>query len=148
MKFLPLVCISAISASSFVEYRNTQSGCIDGPGVDRSGDGCDWYYEHTSFCGTFKTATFNSVDTCCACGGGTCSDGSENCSLYCLDKSGVDSSGDGCDWYNERTSFCGSAFNTATFDSNDACCGCGGGWINSVSLDASNFGLNSDDKSF
>ena len=38
--------------------------------VDSYGDGCAGYAEFPSWCGGYDTETFNSMEMCCACGGG------------------------------------------------------------------------------
>merc|ERR1711934_759075 len=50
-------------------------------------------------CGNYDTADFAAADECCACGGGEDGD--------CADGDGVDSFGDGCDWYMDNESGCG-----------------------------------------
>ena len=45
-------------------------GDTDNGAVDSYGDPCADYYDYTSWCGLFDTATFDSVAMCCPCGGG------------------------------------------------------------------------------
>ena len=44
----------------------------------------------------------------------------------CEDGEGVDSFGDGCDWYDDNESGCGN-YDTEDFSAADECCACGGG---------------------
>ena len=45
----------------------------------------------------------------------------------CEDMDGVDSFGDGCEWYDANPDSCG-GYDTADFVSDDQCCACGGGY--------------------
>ena len=85
--------------------------------VDRYGDGCSWYENHTSMCGDFDSPTFHADSDCCACGGGTGTD------AVCEDTARVDTFGDNCEWYAANTGSCGNfdhEFFTAAID----CCAC------------------------
>ena len=37
---------------------------------DSGSDGCDWYIENYESCGQHNIGLFDSIDMCCACGGG------------------------------------------------------------------------------
>ncbi|MED5474823.1 MAG: hypothetical protein VX770_02225, partial [Candidatus Neomarinimicrobiota bacterium] len=52
-------------------YTNTRD-CedTDNGAVDAFGDACAAYVDFPSWCGNYDTDTFNSLDMCCACGGG------------------------------------------------------------------------------
>jgi hypothetical protein len=98
-------------------------GCSDDMSVaDSFGDDCTWYDANPSGCGGYDTADFVSSDACIACGacegaGAAAADGD------CEDGEGVDSFGDGCDWYDANPSGCGS-YDTADFVAASECCGC------------------------
>ena len=47
--------------------------------------------------------------------------------MECKNLPGVDQWGDDCDAYSEEPRFCGTLFNTDEFQSEVACCACGGG---------------------
>lgn len=46
--------------------------CVDDDSVgDIAGDTCSaWYYDNSNGCGNYDTDEFNSLEMCCACGGG------------------------------------------------------------------------------
>ena len=96
-----------------------ESGCADDMSVaDSFGDGCDWYDANPTGCGGYDTADFVSSDACIACG--ACEAGPSG---DCEDGPGVDSFGDGCDWYVANPSGCGN-YDTADFTSSEECCAC------------------------
>ena len=88
--------IAAVSTATAIKHKSTQSAtdghllpgphpdeahhpdnmaeaeadtCENGPGVDSYGDGCEWYDDYPTDCGWYDTATWSSLDACCACKG-------------------------------------------------------------------------------
>ena len=99
-------------------------GCIDTPlgATDIGGDPCDWYWDYVSHCGSWDDNDFWANLECCACGGGVDNDD-------CQDQSygGVDSYGDGCDWYADW-GYCDSGYwDDSDFVASAMCCACGAG---------------------
>ena len=45
----------------------TPAVCVDGPGRDAFGDGCEWYNLNTWGCGAYNTDNFKSDVQCCGC---------------------------------------------------------------------------------
>ena len=52
-----------------VEETEAPEECMDtsNGAIDRAGDGCSWYSENPTFCGSFDTDAFNASEMCCAC---------------------------------------------------------------------------------
>ena len=108
------------------EATATEGECTDGTGVDSFGDGCAWYSENADGCGDYDTADFVAGDQCCACGGSAeaASEVVEEASdEECVNGDGVDSFGDGCDWYDANPDGCGD-YDSADFVAADQCCVC------------------------
>lgn len=108
------------------EAAATEGECTDGTGVDSFGDGCDWYAENADGCGDYDTADFVAGDQCCACGGSAEAEAEvveEASDEECVNGTGVDDFGDGCDWYDANPDGCGS-YDTADFVAADQCCVC------------------------
>ena len=91
----------------------TDGGCDSTPFADSYGDGCDWYYSYSEYCGDYDTEDFHANEDCCAC----TSDysGIETFDGECDSTDAVDSYGDGCDWYDDHPSGCGH-YDTADFN--------------------------------
>ena len=125
----------ACGGSAEMVSASVGGGCEDGSGVDSYGDGCDWYDANPDGCGGYDTDDFSSWDECCACGGSADmvvyeDYGYEDSGDYggeCEDMDGVDSFGDGCEWYDSNPDGCG-GYDTDDFVSDDQCCACGGGY--------------------
>ena len=70
--------VAAISTATAIKHKSRQSAtappatmadtCVDGPGVDSYGTGCEWYDNVPEGCGYYDTYTFSAFDACCACG--------------------------------------------------------------------------------
>lgn len=114
---------SQVASCTGTDYGKTDSG----------GDTCEWYDSNSSYCGSFDDGDFRANEMCCACNGGSEWDGVvEAIYAVCADSThgASDTSGDGCDWYEINTGYCG-VFDTQSFVSSRMCCTCGGGsdWI-------------------
>ena len=125
--------------------RPTQAGCTDTPDwVDRDGRGCDryeispWLCNFSSFQGSMGPASKH----CCTCGGGSTyvpptpmpsrapTTPRPTQPSACIDTPGfVDSSGWGCNKYQQYDFACGSAdlFMGDMGSATEHCCACGGG---------------------
>ena len=112
----------------------TVSCSDDAAWTDGSGDGCEWY-NTASRCdsaSSYEDAFGDDASTkCCFCGGGIFP--ADTMPTTCKeDDTWIDSTGDGCEWYN-TASRCGSASEYADAFGDDAsmkCCFCGGGTSN------------------
>ena len=62
---------------SMDECQDTNVGEYGEELVDSGSDGCDWYIENYMSCGQHNTDMFDSIDMCCACGGGDVPNGAE-----------------------------------------------------------------------
>ena len=62
---------------SMDECQDTNVGANGEELVDSGSDGCDWYIEHYESCGNHNTDMFDSINMCCACGGGDVPNGAD-----------------------------------------------------------------------
>merc|ERR1711907_504603 len=86
--------------------------------ADSYGDTCADYVGNPTWCGSYDDYDFTSNEMCCACGGGSsCQD---------TDNGALDSYGDGCEYYTESPEVCG-VYDDYDFTSYEMCCACGGG---------------------
>ena len=106
-------------------WSKVAEDCVNGEGVDSYDDGCDWYDANPESCGDYDWESFTAADECCVCGGGgeESAEEEEADDGECVDGEGVDSFGDGCDWYDENVDGCG-AYDTADFVADEQCCAC------------------------
>jgi hypothetical protein len=100
--------------------------------VDRS---CIYYNEKPTDCGLYDTVEFSAWDMCCGCQSYEKEYGRPDKEditglEYCENTNGdlTDASGDDCDWYVSKSSYCG-AHDSADFLANGMCCACGGGRV-------------------
>ena len=99
----------------------------DMSGTDWMGDNCEWYYDHTHWCGFYDTSSFEAEKDCCACGGGSFAEmdpivypAQENCD----DNLEVtDAFGDDCTWYVDQVHTCG-MYDFGDFKAERDCCVC------------------------
>ena len=103
------LAVSYVQTNAVTEYT--------GPATDSYNDGCDWYVDNPSSCGTFDDDDFVATELCLACK--TIPDPTYAC---VDDPDARDAALDDCSWYTANGQ-CG-RWDTETFEAARDCCAC------------------------
>jgi len=76
MKILLFLLITGVSANKCWDNSDCKDTNYDAGGniITDGVDGCAEYVGHSSWCGGYDTDSFKSMEMCCECGGGDCTD--------------------------------------------------------------------------